>query len=217
MKARVLIADDHAIMREGLKALLSPNDEIEIIGEADSGRRVVEMARELRPDIVVMDVTMAEGNGVEATRRIRAENPSIQVIALSAYTQRQFVVSMLDAGASAYVIKAEASQELMRAFQSVRSGHKYLCPQVADAVSKSYLDQRGTMTMPINLVLSSREREVLQLVAEGSSSPEIAKMLNLSSKTVETHRRNIMQKLGLHTVAELVKYAIREGLSSTET
>lgn len=217
MAIRVLIADDHAIMREGLRAILATNPDLEVIGEAGTGRQAVEVAAARMPEIVIMDVTMPDLNGIEATRRILAAHSRTKVIALSAYAEKQFVLAMLEVGASGYVVKVDASTELLRAIEAVHRGRKYLCSQVADAVVDSYLARQGGGEVSATQAeLSSREREIVQLVAEGRSSREIAEALHLSIKTVETHRRNVMARLNLHSVADLVKYAVRHGLTSLD-
>ena len=216
MTIRLLLVDDHELMRQGLRAILDNEHGVEVVGEATDGRTAVSLARELLPDIVVMDVAMKDMNGIEATRQIRADNPKVKVIGLSSHADSRYVRAMLDAGACGYVLKANAFDNLRRAVDAARQGKSYLCPEVTEAaISPSGRDSitdsdadRGS--------LSPREREVLQLLAEGLTSPEIAKKLFLATSTVETHRRNIMRKIGIHSVADLTKYAIREGLTSLD-
>ncbi|MHC4479887.1 MAG: response regulator [Planctomycetota bacterium] len=217
MSIRVLLADDHTIVRKGLTALLEDLDGMEVVGEAGDGREALELARELAPDIVLMDVTMPNLNGVEATRQIAEAVPGAKVIALSIHSDRQFIQEMLRAGAAAYVRKGSSVRELSAAIRSVVQGHTYLCPEATDVVTEDYVRQLPSGQGRPYSVLTAREREVLQLLAEGMSGKSIAASLNISVKTVSTHRRNIMRKLGLNNVADLVKYAVREGLTSLES
>ncbi len=215
MSIRVLLVDDHELMREGLRAILEKEPDIEVIGEAQSGREAVERVNELAPDLVIMDVAMKDMNGIEATRQIRAASEGVKVVALSSYSDRRYVTAILAAGASAYVLKANAYDSLRRAVDAAIRGKSYLCPEVATGVI-----QAATAACPSGStaysVLGPREREVLQLLAEGLSSPQIAGRLHVSTATVESHRRNLMGKLEIHSVAELTKYAIREGLTSLD-
>lgn len=215
MAIRVLLVDDHELMREGLRAILERERGIEVVGEAASGREAVAQARSLGPDVVIMDVAMKDLNGIEATRQIRAERAAARVVALSSHADRRYVAAILDAGASAYVLKADAYDELRRAVHAVAQGKKYLCAEVAGAVIEA-ATAPGAHPASAFERLGPREREVLQLLAEGLSSPEIARRLHVATTTVESHRRNLMGKLGLHSVAELTKYAIREGLTSLD-
>lgn len=212
---RVLLVDDHELMREGLRSILERDEDVEVVGEAASGHAAVELARTLGPQVVIMDVAMKDSNGIEATRRIRSECPEVQVIALSSHSDSRYVNAMLDAGACGYVLKANAYDDLRRALAAAQKGRSYLCPDVTEAVVGSRRRAEGAAA-PARAPLSSREREVLQLLAEGLSSPEIGKRLYVATSTVETHRRNVMRKLGIHSVADLTKYAIREGLTSLE-
>ena len=216
MTIRVLIADDHTIMRAGLRSLLEKEDQIEVVAEAENGRRAVQLAVEHEPDVVVMDVSMPDLNGIEATSQVLESLPEAKVIALSMHTDKRFVMGMLRAGASGYLLKDCASQELANAIVSVASNKKYLSPDIAGVVIEDslYGVQQGGET--VSSMLSAREREVLQLIAEGWSTKQIAAHLYVSVKTVETHRRQIMKKLDLHNIADLTKYAIREGLTSVE-
>ena len=208
---RVLLVDDHELMRQGLRSILERERDVEVVGEAESGRAAVELARTLEPDVVVMDVAMKDSNGIEATRQLRSALPNLKVIALSSHSDSRYVTAMLDAGASGYVLKANAYDDLRRAIDAARRGKTYLCADVTESVVTASL--RGeTGASP----LTPREREVLQLLAEGLSSPEIGRRLFVATSTVETHRRNVMRKLGKHSVADLTKYAIREGLTSLE-
>ena len=212
---RILLVDDHELMREGLRSILKGEHDVEIVGEASSGRDAVEFSRTLAPDVVVMDVGMKDLNGIDATRQIRHEFPAIQVIALSSHSDTRYVRSMLDAGACAYVLKANAYADLHRALQAARQGKSYLCADVTRAVVEASRVGLGSEEAPA-VPLSDREREVLQLLAEGLSSPQIGKRLFIATSTVETHRRSIMRKLEIHNVADLTKWAIREGLTQLE-
>lgn len=213
MSVRVLLVDDHTMLREGLRAVLAGERDVEVVGEAATGREALEKVRELAPDVVLMDVTMHDLNGVEATRQIRRESPRTRVVALSTHGDKRYVLGMLDAGAVGYVLKVSAYDELRRAIRTAVAGKVYLSPEIADVVVAARR-ARGEFQEPSGLdVLGAREREVLQLLAEGHTSGEIAQRLGVSTSTVETHRRNIMRKLDLHSVAELTKFAIREGLT----
>jgi len=216
MSVRVLLVDDHRMMREGLRALLEGVPDIEIVGEAADGRTALDLVRTLRPDVVVMDVGMPDMNGVEATRRVRAESEGTKVIALSTHTDKSYVHHMLEAGACGYVLKISAHDELMRAVRAASIGQTYLSPEVAGVVVERSTHAHAGGEVSAYSTLGAREREVLQLVAEGKTSAETAKEMHISIKTVETHRRNIVLKLGLHGTAELTKYAIREGLTSLD-
>lgn len=213
MPARILVVDDHPLMREGLRGLLEKEPGFDVVGEAATGREAVRRAAELRPDVAIVDIEMRDMNGIEATRQIVEADDRVRVVALSSHSQRHHVVSILRAGASGYVLKANAYEQLRRALRSVLAGKTYLCEEVA-AIMIRELRACTPVERSVTEILSAREREILQLVAEGHSSPAIAARLHVSASTVETHRRNLMRKLGLHNVAELTKYAIREGLTS---
>ena len=217
MTVRVVLADDHAMMREGLKALIAKEADLEVAGEADNGKEIVELARKAGAHIVVMDVAMPGLNGIEATRKLLKALPFCKVVALSGHANNKFVREMLKAGASAYVLKSRAYEELVRAIREVMKGLKYLSPDIAQGVVDAYVEISSSMSSnPAFVVLTDREREALQLIAEGKSTKEVADTLGVSIKTIETHRHNIMEKLNLHSVAELTKYAIREGLTSVD-
>lgn len=211
---KILLADDHRIMRDGLRALLENEPDIEVIAEADNGRDAVEMARDLNPTVVVMDLSMPGLNGVEATRQILNQNDSIKILALSMHADKRFVIGALSAGASGYVLKDCAFEELVRAIRTVMN-RTYLSPGIADIVVESCRSTPPASDQPL-AVLTPREREVLQLVTEGTSVKNIASILHVSPKTVETHRQHIMKKLNTHSIADLTKYAIREGLTSLD-
>lgn len=216
MTLRVLLVDDHELMREGLRSILEREDGVEVVGEAASGRHAVELARALEPDVVLMDVAMQDMNGIEATRQVRSACPGVRVIALSSHSDSRYVTAMLNAGACGYVLKANAYDDLRRAVEAARRGKTYLCADVTESVVAASLHGAGVETVGASTPLTAREREVLQLLAEGLSSPEIGRRLFVATSTVETHRRNVMRKLGKHSVADLTKYAIREGLTSLE-
>jgi len=214
MKIKVILADDHGIVRAGLKALLETSNDVAVIAEAENGRETVSLARQLEPDIVVMDIAMPDMNGVDATRKITKLAPGVKVLALSSHSDGKYVRGMLEAGARGYLVKNSALEELLTAITNVSAGRIYVSPSVTNVLVEGFL-QRATIDAESDaLALSTREREVLQLVAEGKSSAQIADILSLSERTIETHRKRIMDKLDLRTVAELTKYAIREGLTS---
>ena len=214
MGIRIILAEDHRITREGLVNLLQERSDMEVVGEAENGREAVKLANELSPDLVIMDVTMPDLNGIDATRIITSGSNNTKVIALSMYSDKQFVQGMIQAGASGYLLKDCAFEELVSAIQAVIQGDTYLSPGIAGIVVQDYLTKLTTDRSSADTVLTNREREVLQLIAEGNSTKEIAARLSVSVKTVETHRRQIMEKLGIFSIAELTKYAIREGLTS---
>ncbi len=205
---RILLADDHRMVRQGFKLILESQNDMEVVGETGNGREAVELALSLKPDVVVMDVSMPELNGIEATRRIREATKLVRVLALSVHRDGVYVREIVRAGADGYILKESADTELLQAVRAVAEGNSYLSPEVAGAVLKDY---RKHATNPID-VLTTREREVLQLVAEGKTNKDIATHLNLSVYTVDGHRTRIMEKLGLHSVGELVRFAVRNGL-----
>jgi two-component system, NarL family, response regulator NreC len=209
MKAiRILLADDHAVVRQGFKMILNAQADMEIVGEAGNGREAVDLVEKLKPDVVVMDVAMPELNGIEATRRVSDVSPHTRVIALSMHKDSVYVREVLRAGARGYLLKDSGAGDLVSAVRAVACGEGYLSPAVSNAVLDDY---RRHVTNPIDL-LSSREREVLQMLAEGKTNKEIATILNLSVYTVDAHRGRIMEKLNLHSINELVRFAVRNGL-----
>jgi len=214
---KILLADDHRIMREGLRSLLEKRPDMEVIAEAENGRTTVQLSRRFKPDVVLMDIIMPDLNGVEATRQILAESPDVKVIALSMYSDKKFVTEMLSAGASGYLLKDTAFEELDSALRTVVNNRTYLSPKIACLVEKDYSTSSAIKDSSASSVLTNREREVLTFLAEGKTTKHIASSLNVSVKTVETHRKKIMDKLGISSIAELTKYAIREGLTSLET
>lgn len=216
MSIRILLAEDHTIVREGLRSLIEKQPDMEIVGEAEDGRTAIELVQELSPEIVIMDITMPNLNGVEATRHITSEFPQVKVIALSIHSNRRFVTDMLGAGAAGYILKECLFDELVQAIQAVSAGNSYLSPRITSVVVEDYVNHLAAIADSPLAALTSRERQVLQLVAEGKSTKQIALELHVSTKTIEANRRQIMQKLDLHSVAELTKYALREGLTSLE-
>jgi DNA-binding NarL/FixJ family response regulator len=214
MKTRVLLVDDHRVMLEGLSALLREKAGIEVVGTATDGRTALDLVRTLAPDVVVMDIGMPGLNGIETTRRIRTEHERVRVLMLSTHADKRYVHHALDAGAIGYVLKINAHDTLVRAVRAAAQHLTYLSPEIAGLVVERSTSPNPGQTASAFTTLGSREREVLQLVAEGRSSCEMAASMHISIKTVETHRRNIVQKLGLHGTAQLTKYAIREGLTT---
>jgi DNA-binding NarL/FixJ family response regulator len=216
MSIRILLGDDHGIIRQGLRSLLEKEPEMEVVGEAEDGRKALELVRELVPDIVIMDITMPNLNGVEATHQIVSEFPKVKVIALSIHSNKRFVADMLKAGASGYVLKECLFEELVKAIRVAAANGIYLSPTITGVVVGDYVKRLSTTVDSQLSVLTDREREVLQLLAEGKNTKEIALELYVSTKTIESNRRQIMEKLNIHSVAELTKYAVREGLTSLE-
>ena len=214
MKIRVLIVDDHKIFREGLISMIEKKPEIEIVGEADSGATAIKLFQELLPDIIIMDIVMPEMNGIETTRHIIQKTSKAKIIGLSMHEDVRFASEMLKAGASGFLLKDCAFRELVDAINTVMEGGIYLSPQMKDALIKLHISLLSNGNNSSPSVLSPRELEILKLIADGRSAKEIAAHLNLSVKTIEAHRQNIMEKLNLRSVAELIKYSIREGLTS---
>jgi len=212
----IVLADDHEIVREGLSALLSSQSGIEVVGFACNGHEAIQLVHEQSPDLVVMDVAMPDMNGIEATRQMLRHSSEIKVLALSVHSDKRFIVEMLKAGASGYLLKDCAFDELAHAIEVIMSGQIYLSPSIAGVVVDDYMERISDEESSVFSVLTTREREVLQLLTEGHSTKDVAGRLHLSVKTIETHRQNIMNKLNIHTLAELTKYAIREGLTSLE-
>ncbi len=217
MAIKITLADDHKITREGLLNMLEDEPDMKVIGEAENGRRALELCVTNSPDIVIMDVTMPDMNGISATRRITSECPKTKVIALSMHSDKRFVRGMFEAGASGYLLKDCAFEELVRAIRAVSNGQFYVSPAISGVVVEEILKQPGAKRGLRASVLTDREREIVQLLAEGKSTKEIAYRLHLSVKTVETHRRRTMEKLELRSIAELTKFAIKEGLTSLES
>ncbi len=209
MKIRIVLADDHQIVREGLHALIATERDLVVVAEAEDGRTAVQLVADHEPDVVIMDIGMPELNGVDATRQILAHHPGIKVIALSMHSDSRFVTGMLKAGAAGYLLKNCACDELVNAINTVMQHRIYLSPSITGVVIEDYIRRSAAIEEP---VLTQREREVLQLLAEGKATREIAEKLHVSAKTVATHRQNIMDKLDLHSVAQLTQYAISQGL-----
>lgn len=219
MSQKVLLVDDHRILRQGLKALLEHQSDLQVIGEAEDGREAMAMVQSLRPDIVLMDISMPNLNGIDATRRILETSPATKVIALTALSSSNLVRDILKAGAARYILKDSAVDDLIKAIQTVLAGRVFISPRVAANVVDGLMNQQVGQVPEVPSVfnrLTPREREVLQLMAEGKATKEVARDLKVSVKTAETHRRAIMEKLDIHSVAELTKYAVREGLTSLD-
>jgi DNA-binding NarL/FixJ family response regulator len=214
MSFKVLIVDDHRIMREGLRAMLEKEPDIKVVGDATDGRMAQLLARDLAPDVIIMDVNMPELNGIEATRQITAELSDVRIIALSMHEDRRFVLNMLKAGAAGYMLKDDAFKNLAKAVRMVAAHKTYISVEIADLLENDCRSLSTFLESAESQLLSCREREVLQLVTEGKTSNQIADSLHISVKTVETHRQQVMEKLNIKGVAELTKYAIREGLTS---
>lgn len=218
-RVRVLLVDDHTMFRETLRLLLDQAPDIEVVGELDDGAKIQETMQRLLPDVVVMDISMPNVNGIQATDSLLAAFPKVRVIALSGYGHKQFVMEMLDAGATGYVVKSSAGSQLLHAIRSAAQGKVYLCPEAANTLievsrRKSTVSRSKPGEHNQKMRLGRREIEVLRLLTQGRSSPQIGETLHIAASTVDVHRRNIMNKLELHTVAELTKYAIRSGITS---
>ena len=212
-KIRVLVVDDHALLRDGIRALLSVHDDIEVVGEATDGREAISLVRQLSPDVVLMDIAMPLMDGLEATRRIHKEHPKVKVLILTQYDNKEYMLSSVKAGAAGCVPKRAVASELISAIRIVHEGDSYLYPSVAKVLIKDYLQK---MEQDPYERLTNREREVLKLVAEGRTSRDIAALLCISIKTVLGHRTKVMEKLDIHNRTELVKYAIRKGLITVD-
>lgn len=216
MSIRILLADDHRILREGLRSLIEQNPDLEVVAQAEDGRTAVRLVQEHRPDVAIMDIGMPELNGMEAARQIVGQIPGVRVIALSIHAERWYVAGMFQAGAWGYLLKNCAFEELVQAIRTVMAGQHYLSPAIADVVVEDFVRNAGTTGGLPPSLLTAREREVLQLLAEGHTTKEIADRLQVSAKTVDVHRQNMMAKLDLHSIADLTKYAIRAGLTDLE-
>jgi two-component system response regulator NreC len=216
MSIRIVLCDDHQIIREGLRSLLDKQTDMQVVGEGINGNEAIKLAAAHKPDVIVMDVAMPDLNGIAATRRLREEQPKLKILALSMHSDRRFVTGMLEAGASGYLLKDCAFSELANAIRTVSTGGLYISPRIAGSVLQEFARHAKPTHKPQKIELTSREEEILQLIAEGRSTKDIAASLHVSVKTVETHRTHIMQKLGVHNVAALTKYAIREGFTSLE-
>jgi DNA-binding NarL/FixJ family response regulator len=214
-RVKILLSDDHRILRTGLRVLLESQPGFEVVAEAEHGRAALRLSKKLSPDVAIMDITMPDLNGIEATRKILDASPKTKIIMLSVHTEQHFVAEVLKAGASGYVLKHCSFDEILAAIRAVLAGETYLCPQIASVVRDDYL-RRLLQETSSSSSLTPREREVIQLIAEGKTTKEIAFALNLSIKTVEAHRQRIMEKLDIHSIADLTKYAIREGITTIE-
>jgi len=216
MTIRILLADDHKMVLDGLRTLIEKQPDMEVVAEARTGRAAVKLAGKLTPDVVVLDISMPDMNGIDATRKVISEVPGTKVVALSMHSDQRFVCGMLEAGASGYLLKDCAFDELAAAIRTVVRNQTYLSPKIAHIVVDNVLKKPASQTSTVFQAITHREREVMQLLSEGMSTKEIAAHLKVSVKTVETHRHNIMCKLNIESMAELVKYAIREGLTTID-
>jgi DNA-binding NarL/FixJ family response regulator len=215
MSIRIILADDHAILRQGLSRAFEQEKDIDIVGQANDGHSTVELVKELSPDIVIMDIAMPDLNGIEATRIITKNHPKVKVIGLSMHSSDKYIREMFKAGASGYLLKNSPFEMLLEAVKTVASGKTYISPSVGDMILKDYIGKPGEEESAFS-VLSQREREVLQLLAEGKTTKQVGRRLHISPKTVEAHRLKIMEKLGIDNIAQLTKYAIQEGLTQAE-
>lgn len=214
MKFKILIADDHRLFRDGLKALLEKQTDMQVVGETPDGIATVKAVLDKKPDIVLMDISMPELNGIEATRQIMESRPETRVIVLSMHSDQRYIAECLKAGAVGYILKDCPTEELLTAVRAVANKQVYLSRKITESVVREYINLNKGGSSQVFAILSPREREVLQLLAEGKSTKQIAETLNVSVKTIETHRKQIMDKLNMRSIAELTKYAIREGLTS---
>ena len=213
-KTKVLLVDDHTIVRQGIKALLDTQEGIEVVGEAEDGREAIEKAKQMAPNVIVIDITMPNLNGIEATRQIKKINPEMKVLVLTVHDNEEYVHRILQAGASGYLLKESAVSDLVSAINAVEKGDIFLSPSISKVVVKDYIRhvETGSGDFDSLNILTNREREVLQLIAEGHTNKNIAHVLKLSVKTVDVHRSHIMDKLNIHDITGLVKYSIRKGL-----
>jgi NarL family two-component system response regulator LiaR len=209
-KIRILLADDHTILRSGIRSLLEDEPGLSVIGEAEDGRTAVSMTSQLKPDVVIMDIAMPLLNGLEATRQIKAQCPGVRVLILTMHDNEEYIRQVLEAGAMGYILKDAAARELISAIRSVHRGESVLSPAITRLVIEDYLRWGGVRPQQNSDALSPREREVLQLIAEGYTNKQMAEILSISIKTVQAHRNNLMQKLDLHDRGELIKYAIQK-------
>ncbi len=217
MTIKIVLADDHKIMREGMRSMLEQEEGLEVVSDAENGREAFEIAKELNPDIIIMDINMPDMNGTEATRKIRKSCGRTKIIALSMHSDKFIVMEMLKAGASGYLLKDCSGQEIVSAIRAVHAGNSYLSPEITGGVIDDYV-QKAAGNQPKSPVrLTTKEREILQLIAEGHTSKKISSHLNIAVKTVETHRINIMNKLDLHNIADLTKFAIRHGITNLDS
>jgi len=214
MGIKIVLADDHSIFREGLRALIEKEVDMTVVGEAGTGIEAIKIVEELKPDIVIMDVSMPDMNGIDATKIIREKHGEVKILVLSMESDRRFIVEVLDSGANGYLLKDSVFSELADAIRTAVTNETYLAPRITELIIRDYL-QRIPDKLPLTFdSLTTREREIIQMIADGKSTKEIASQFNISVKTIEVHRHAIMKKLNLYSVAELTKYAIREGLTS---
>lgn len=216
MSIKILLADDHEIVRYGLRCLIEEQPDMEVVGDVENGRMAIDLAQRLKPNVVIMDISMPDMNGFEATRRIRRKVPETKIIVLSMHHKRQFVVDMLKAGVSGYILKTKVHDDLIRAIKAAAANEAYLSSSITGIVACDYVSNLSTSDQSPFAVLTPREREVLQLISEGKSTKESALHLKVSVKTIESTRRQIMHKLNIHNVADLTKYAINEGITSLD-
>ncbi len=216
MSIKILLADDHEIVRYGLRCVIEEQPDMEVVGDAVNGRTAINLTHQLKPDVVIMDISMPDMNGIEATRRIRKEIPDTKVIVLSMHHKRQFVIDMLKSGVSGYILKTKVHEDLIRAIKAAVADEVYLSSKITGIVAHDIASNLPTSDKSAYAILTPREREVLQLISEGKSTKKSALHLNVSIKTIESTRRQIMQKLDIHNVADLTKYAINEGLTSLD-
>jgi DNA-binding NarL/FixJ family response regulator len=211
---KIFLADDHQIILDGLSSLLEKQTNLQVIGTATSGRETIEKVQKLKPDILILDITMPDINGIDIAKQIKKSMPEVRIVALSIHQNLRYVSEMIKAGASGYLLKQCAFEELALCLRMVEADQLFLSPTISQTLVQDYLYRMANESENAFSLLSGREREVLQLLAEGTSAKQIAELLNLSVKTVETHRQNVMRKIGAHNLADLVKYAIREGITS---
>jgi len=212
----IVIADDHGIVRQGLKRMIEEHPDMKVVGEAGDGRTAIKLAKELLPDLIIMDISMPDLNGIEAAHLILKQNPAIKIIALSMHSEKHFVIEMLKAGALGYILKSYLFDEVLKAIDTIRKNGYYLSPKITDVIIEDYINEQPLPDKSILNCLTTREREIIQLVAEGLTTKQIALNLNISPKTADANRRQVMAKLHINNVAQLTKYAIREGLTSVE-
>lgn len=213
---RILIADDHSIVREGLKSLINKQSAMEVVGEAEDGQMAIQLTKELSPDVVIMDISMPNMNGIEATREILRDKPDTKIIILSMYTDKHIVKESLEAGVHGYILKSNLLDELLKAIKTIKANERYLSPRITGIIVDDYINLKVNDKAKKHIKLTSRERQIIQLLSEGKTIKEIARIINVSPKTADANRRKIMNKLNIHNTAELTKYALREGLTSLD-